>query len=776
MARKKLKEADKGVIKTKDPKVAKDLADQGANVNLTAEQEGLNFDKEETKSIAKKVGASVLKALSTIGEEVSDAKAQNIEPGSFEVHVVYKNDSTDEFSFYIKEDTLHLVDFSFDKELCDVGVQPSGEAQVNIVHCSDLLAKHFKSMNEDDMRPKDKEFAQAQQDTRRDQHPEADKIKQIQQMMANLKEQSHKVIVPTGQAEKALGVLKDRLKGHFSPLGPDTFAFGDERAKKAAEMLLAKSGIEAEGVLSEGRIQDVEALLGAMEKGSTITGGGYEYIKKGKNHFQTPRGSNAHAAKIASMIGGFDDLKVIMPDGREVDLMAALNEAPAGVSYIKVSVRDARRALAILDDSYGGEYEISGSDTYYFGDEDTAAGAYEDLEGSGIEIIDTNLEDYMQETEVPEVEPDMDMEPEMEDVPVDVAPEGGADIEVGREDDEPGALKQHAYDIAHYAAKLYKQLDQYEQQGEVDFPNWWQEKVILAREFIGKAQHYLEFEDKQPALDQLALESFRGGKKVLKEYQGFGNDLKNMIHDKAEDSGFSHEEEVEEIKEFLASLRFDDNGNLEDGPELREYVNVDKVAGGIPYKQSGTNAIITEPLDDAAKERIIAKCKEKGLVCKPNNAGGVTIFKVFMEQNVKEGSSQEELKIVRRAINQLAKYRGVSVEEGLRDLLMAAKEIKARLDKERIAEDEEEDARNDADTAMYDRDYSKKDGVVKEEEKLKGQMKKDYDAVFKFIEKNPMDFKGTDRMVKAYRKKYNLSEAGTYCGNCGKTHPKSQSC
>ena len=81
------------------------------------------------------------------------------------------------------------------------------------------------------------------------------------------------------------------------------------------------------------------------------------------------------------------------------------------------------------------------------------------------------------------------------------------DMDIGHQDDEPDMLKQYAYDIAHYAAKLYKQLDKYDKMdGEVDFPNWWQSKVILAKDYISKAQHYLEFEEKQPAIDQLALE------------------------------------------------------------------------------------------------------------------------------------------------------------------------------------------------------------------------------------------------------------------------------
>ena len=84
----------------------------------------------------------------------------------------------------------------------------------------------------------------------------------------------------------------------------------------------------------------------------------------------------------------------------------------------------------------------------------------------------------------------------------------GGDLDVGHQDDEPNMLKKDIYDIAVYAAKLYKQLDKYDKSdGEVDFPHWWQGKVIKAREFISSAQHYLEAEEKQPAIDQLALEN-----------------------------------------------------------------------------------------------------------------------------------------------------------------------------------------------------------------------------------------------------------------------------
>ena len=55
--------------------------------------------------------------------------------------------------------------------------------------------------------------------------------------------------------------------------------------------------------------------------------------------------------------------------------------------------------------------------------------------------------------------------------------------------------------------------------------------------------------------------------------------------------------------------------------------NFDKVSGGIPYKIVNNQAIISEPLDDATKERIIKRAEKHGYNAKPNMGGGVTIFK-----------------------------------------------------------------------------------------------------------------------------------------------------
>ena len=75
----------------------------------------------------------------------------------------------------------------------------------------------------------------------------------------------------------------------------------------------------------------------------------------------------------------------------------SLNEGPGKGYYIEVAVRDARKALAILDDMYRKKFDINGSNVYYFKDEDLAYDAKMDLAAGDIEIVDTNIEESLDE-------------------------------------------------------------------------------------------------------------------------------------------------------------------------------------------------------------------------------------------------------------------------------------------------------------------------------------------------------------------------------------------
>ena len=168
---------------------------------------------------------------------------------------------------------------------------------------------------------------------------------------------------------------------------------------------------------------------------------------------------------------------------------------------------------------------------------------------------------------------------EVEELPVadevPEEPEAEGDLDVGHQDDEPSMLKNDVYDIAVYAAKLYKQLHKYDQSdGEVDFPHWWQGKVIKAREFISSAQHYLEAEEKQPAIDQLALEN-----KISEDQEGDHN-------------FYDNKEKAEKVMQIA------------------------KDAIALMDEQPGTSAVaaieaIIEFMDEAINERSVAAVKKE---------------------------------------------------------------------------------------------------------------------------------------------------------------------
>ena len=82
------------------------------------------------------------------------------------------------------------------------------------------------------------------------------------------------------------------------------------------------------------------------------------------------------------------------------------------------------------------------------------------------------------------------------------------DLDVGHQDDEPSMLKNDVYRIAKMASMLYKQLDQYDRMpGEVDFPHWWQAKIIKAYDYLQAAYGYLDGKEKTAAIDYMMNEN-----------------------------------------------------------------------------------------------------------------------------------------------------------------------------------------------------------------------------------------------------------------------------
>ena len=76
------------------------------------------------------------------------------------------------------------------------------------------------------------------------------------------------------------------------------------------------------------------------------------------------------------------------------------------------------------------------------------------------------------------------------------------DLDLGHQDNEPHMLKKDLYRIAKYASELYVMVHQFDTgKMEVDFPHWWQSKVIKAKDMLISAKHYLDGELTIPQID-----------------------------------------------------------------------------------------------------------------------------------------------------------------------------------------------------------------------------------------------------------------------------------
>ena len=151
------------------------------------------------------------------------------------------------------------------------------------------------------------------------------------------------------------------------------------------------------------------------------------------------------------------------------------------------------------------------------------------------------------------------------------------DMDVGHQDDEPNMLKSTVLKIKESAELLLQKLDKYDDMdGEVDFPNWWQSKIILSKDYIQKAADYLDGKEKT-------------SETMDRNFRTYDND------------------------------EGDDEGPVDEGP-------MDRIFGGIPYKKQGKTSFTTVGIPDSVKNRIIKRAKKAGKIAKPNMKGGITIF------------------------------------------------------------------------------------------------------------------------------------------------------
>ena len=525
-----------GTVSTDDEGEAADLAKKGVNVKLTKEQADILFTVEETKAIAKEVAKSLLAALRDAGDEVASGKIRNIEENSFDIFVEYKNDFEDEFSFYIKDDTLHLVDFSFDKEIGEVGVKPSGEAIVHKDVITNNLVKHFQALNE-------QEYAK-DIEVQADEEEEYQKLKNRQNdEMNEAPHQTTYIKIPSADYKNAMSVLNANIDPTYVKMDivdndgdGNVIIYFNFRAKDAGEFEEdvpafihdAAMDLKANGVAVVDASHDLE------ESKQTVREFGPMYGSQNTEY---------NESDDIKRIGEIDDL-LQHTDNQEAFYAwdrAANTYLGRGAAQYWADLDPQELELAIDD----GEDIIRKYNLEEINEEENDRQKY-------LRILDMYKRAGRIDRET--LKPKLEKAAKQLGIKLQLNEQGeieGADVEVGHQDDEPNMLKKDIYDIAVYAAKLYKQLDKYDQMdGEVDFPHWWQGKVIKAREFISSAQHYLEAEEKQPIIDALALEGKQTEAQLKDKWREWN---KKHPKDQIDWNEYREEHEDELIKEEKAT-------------------------------------------------------------------------------------------------------------------------------------------------------------------------------------------------------------------------------
>ena len=133
------------------------------------------------------------------------------------------------------------------------------------------------------------------------------------------------------------------------------------------------------------------------------------------------------------------------------------------------------------------------------------------------------------------------------------------DIDIGHQDNEPRMLKSDVYRTAKMAAMLYKQLDKYDNGQEVDFPHWWQAKIIKAYDYLQSAYGYLDGEEKVTAIDSMMNEV--QGEELSHDIALIGGTLKKI--ETMIDFGRDQDQDVEEGLQTVLNILIDIQHKLE---------------------------------------------------------------------------------------------------------------------------------------------------------------------------------------------------------------------
>ena len=194
----------------------------------------------------------------------------------------------------------------------------------------------------------------------------------------------------------------------------------------------------------------------------------------GKKEFEFPKGSGKmHPVTIKTDIK--EDIEESEVDEAIMDLRNLVDQIEDTADEAREIVRRVFPNELSRLDAYGVFNAMYSANRY-----DTTLGKFVDrLEEEGYEIEDGVA--YVNEANM---------------MPMD-------DLDVGHIDDEPGMLKSELARAGKMIQMLYRAIDKYDGKGEVDFPQWWQKKIIQANAMLDSAFDYLDGKESVAKIDAM---------------------------------------------------------------------------------------------------------------------------------------------------------------------------------------------------------------------------------------------------------------------------------
>lgn len=474
---------------TKDQEL-KDLADNqdiaaiktagGKDIKGNLEEEVQKYTTEEAGAVGYEVAKSLVKVLRAQGNELTNLRLTGVGVNKFNIHVEYGQDKgQDTFQFILSPQlkSIALDSAQGPVELCDFVITQGNEVSLPTPQLEDKLAdamvKYVSS-------PSDEEY----DDMAANELPgdESQINKNIAEGDGKAEYFKPYIVKDTNNPNFLRVFIKyPEGDGQLTALGQRTMSgqdrdFGAQKAMKIGQAVVAK-------LQAQYNIEDID--ISDNEAGKVIVFAVSDDFVKNINE--------ANSEEDLDLIRKFITMAETEPT--KFDRL----HKQAKVQADTTSDIELKHILSLMDKASAYYLQSMTNQDRFDADRE---GMYEDLDAVGKEDDDINNDGKVNST-------DKYLGKRRDAIAKNI----GEDLDVGHQDDEPAMLKSDVYRIAKMAAMLYKELDKFDGTQEVDFPHWWQAKIIKAYDYLQAAYGFLDGQNKVAQLDStgvLALQEKKG--------------------------------------------------------------------------------------------------------------------------------------------------------------------------------------------------------------------------------------------------------------------------